>query len=190
MKIQLTVAMMFAMGANAWGAEMIQVYVNGGNISSAMVAVAEDTASRILATAGVQISWRFGAPHRGENTGAIVVDFPEHTAPNDHPGAMAYSRPYEGVHIVVLYERMQKVSARLRPVLLGHVLVHELTHVLEGVEHHSATGIMRAHWDSNDYNQMLIAPMSFAAEDIEMIRSGIEARARSSSSREVVSTVR
>ena len=94
---------------------------------------------------------------------------------------MAYSRPYEGVHIVVLYERMQQVPSRLRPVLLGHVLAHELTHVLERVEHHSATGIMRAYWDSNDYNQMLMAPLAFAAEDIEMIHSGTEARARSSS---------
>ena len=63
-----------------------------------------------------------------------MIDFPEHTVPNDHPGAMAYARPYEGVHIVVLYDRMQKVQGRLRPVLLGHVLAHELTHVLLGAD--------------------------------------------------------
>ena len=47
---------------------------------------------------------------------------------------------------------------------------------LEGVEHHSATGVMKAHWDSTDYNQMLLAPLVFAAEDLEMIRRGLEAR--------------
>jgi hypothetical protein len=173
MGIQATAAMILAISASGWGGEKIQVYVNGGNIATAVLVKAEDTASRMLATAGVQIAWRFGAPRSGE---AIVVDFSEHTTPNDHPGAMAYARPYEGVHIVVLYDRMQKVPGRLLPVLLAHVLVHELTHLLEAVEHHSATGIMKAHWDENDYNQMLRAPLKFALEDIEMIQRGIAAR--------------
>ena len=80
MRIQFTVAMMmFSMAANGWSGEKIQVYVNGGNIASAVLAGAEDTTSRILATAGVQISWRFGAPHPGKNTGI--------------PGAYSAERP-------------------------------------------------------------------------------------------------
>lgn len=65
MRIQATVAMMLAMAASGWGGEKIQVYVNGGNINSAVLASAEATASRTMATAGVQIAWRFGAPHPG-----------------------------------------------------------------------------------------------------------------------------
>ena len=60
--------------------------------------------------------------------------------------------------------------------LLAHVLVHELTHLLEGVPRHSASGIMKAHWDENDYSRMLLAPLPFAAEDIEMIWRGMTAR--------------
>jgi len=179
MRIQATVAMMMAMAANGWSGEKIRVYIAGGNISSAVLSGAENTASRMFATAGVQIAWRFGAPPPAESAGeqpAIAVDFPEHPAPNDHPGAMAYARPYEGIHIVVLYDRMQKVQGRLRPVLLGHVLAHELAHVLEGVPHHSATGVMKAHWDLNDYNHMLVAPLAFEAEDLDMIQRGIQAR--------------
>ena len=179
MRIQTTVAMMLAMAGNGLGGERIPVYVNGGNIAAPVLAEAEDIASRILTTAGVRIVWRGGATHPGENTGeqpAIVVDFPEHTAPGDHPGAIAYARPYEGVHIDVLFDRMQKVQGRLRPVLLGHVLAHELTHLLEAGVHHSATGVMKAQWDLNDYCQMLRTPLAFAADDIGMIQRGIEAR--------------
>ncbi len=173
MKIQAGAAVMLAMAASGWGGERVQVCVNGGNVASAVLLKAEDAASRMFATAGVQIAWRCGTRHSGE---AIVVDFAEQTAPNDHPGAMAYARPYEGVHIVVLYDRMQRVPGRLLPVLLAHVLVHEVTHLLEAVPHHSATGIMKARWDSNDYKAMLRAPLPFAAEDLDMIQHGIEAR--------------
>ena len=175
MEIRAAAAMVLAMAATGGAAERIQVYVNGGNVASAVLLKAEDTASRIFATAGVQIAWRFGAPREGQQR-AIVVEFSENTETSDHPGAMAYARPYEGVHIVVFYDRMQKVQGRLAPVLLAHVLVHELTHLLEAFPRHSATGIMKAHWDSNDYRQMLRAPLTFAPEDVEMIQRGIEAR--------------
>ncbi len=178
MRIQVA-AMILAMAASGWGGEKIQVYVNCGNVASVVLFKAKDTASRMFATAGVQIVWRSGPLRSGESTGEqapILVEFSERTAPDDHPGAMAYARPYEGVHIVVLYDRMLKVPNRLLPVLLAHVLVHELTHLLEAVAHHSATGVMKAHWDLNDYCQMLRAPLPFAAEDIEMIQRGIEAR--------------
>jgi len=187
MSIQATAAAMLAMVASGWGGEKIQVYVNGGNIAANVLFPAEGTASRMLATAGVQIDWRRGVPHSGERTreqADFVVEFSEHTSPDYHPGAMAYTQPYEGVHIVVFYDRMQNFPGRLLPVLLAHVLVHELTHLLEAVEHHSATGIMKAHWDGRDYGQMLRAPLPFAPEDIEMIQRGIaarEARARSGS---------
>ncbi len=179
MKINTAAVIMTAMLGTGWGGEKIQVHVNGGNISSKVLLPAEDTASRMFAKAGVRIAWRYGTHISRETIGeqsAIVVEFSEDTSPNDHPGALAYARPYEGVHIVVLYDRMQKVPGRLQPVLLAHVLVHELTHLFQAVPHHSATGIMKARWDTNDYNQMLRAPLAFAPEDVEMIERGMLAR--------------
>jgi hypothetical protein len=60
--------------------------------------------------------------------------------------------PYEGVHVTVLYDRVYQTApdAARRPLLLAHVLVHEITHVLQGVEHHSESGIMKAHWGPAD----------------------------------------
>ena len=115
MTVQVTAAMLLSMAVSGWGGHRIQVYVNGGTIAPTVLLPAEDTASRMLATAAVHVDWHYGAPHSGEITGrqvAIVVNFSDDTAPNDHPGAMAYVRPYEGAHIVVFYDRMRQVPGR------------------------------------------------------------------------------
>jgi hypothetical protein len=60
--------------------------------------------------------------------------------------------------------------------LLAHVLVHEITHVLEGISRHSATGIMKDRWDDNDYSEMRRKPLRFAQEDVNLIYDGLKAR--------------
>lgn len=37
------------------------------------------------------------------------------------------------------------------PFLLGHVLAHEIGHILQGVERHSSAGVMKEKWDYRDY---------------------------------------
>ncbi len=60
-------------------------------------------------------------------------------------------------------------------------MVHELTHVIEGTSRHSASGVMKAHWDPHGYRQMQRVPLPFAAEDIELIHAGMRARAAAGS---------
>jgi hypothetical protein len=48
--------------------------------------------------------------------------------------------------------------------LLRPLPVHEITHVLEGIDRHSATGIMKDRWDDNDYAEMRRKPLRFAPE--------------------------
>jgi hypothetical protein len=57
--------------------------------------------------------------------------------------------------------------------LLAHVLVHEITHVLQGVVRHSGTGVMRAHWDAREYLDMAFSPLEFTGADAELIQSGL-----------------
>jgi len=42
-------------------------------------------------------------------------------------------------------------------------MVHEITHILEGMNHHSASGVMKAAWASHDYFLMSGGPLPFAA---------------------------
>ena len=57
--------------------------------------------------------------------------------------------------------------------LLAHVLVHEITHILQGITRHSETGIMKAHWTPEDYEEMQLRPLSFTRKDIELIQIGL-----------------
>jgi hypothetical protein len=57
--------------------------------------------------------------------------------------------------------------------VLAHVMVHEITNVLQRIDRHSEEGIMRAHWSSLDYHRMTRHPLTFALEDVELIRLGL-----------------
>jgi hypothetical protein len=79
-----------------------------------------------------------------------------------------------GTRIHVLVDRLH-VSV-LRPgggALLGHVLAHELAHVLEGFAYHSEAGVMKSQWDNGDLQEMSRRPLAFSAEDAAAIRSGV-----------------
>jgi hypothetical protein len=103
----------------------------------------------------------------------VSTQTPEHLK----PGALAYALPYEGTDIEVFYDRiLSMVCPSTAPHLLAHVLVHEITHILQGVARHSDTGIMKALWTPDDFHEMSRHPMHFAPEDLKLIRLGMRGR--------------
>jgi hypothetical protein len=92
---------------------------------------------------------------------------------------MAYAQPYDGVHIVVLYDRIEKSANGPSQVsaFLAHVMTREITHLLQGISRHSQTGVMKARWDAHDLLQMAQNPLPFAPEDINLIQRGLRLRA-------------
>lgn len=55
-------------------------------------------------------------------------------------------------------------------------MVHEITHVLEGINRHSEEGVMKAIWSAKDYERMRDHPLPFAPVDVDLIREGIARR--------------
>ena len=133
--------------------------------------------SRIFAGAGVALDWRSPGSSvcRANDGRAIVIDFNGDSLPDSHPGAMGYTQPYEGIHVVVLIDRVERSAQDPNTVasILAHVIVHEMTHLIEGVSRHSATGIMKAHWGVEDLTTMAIEPLPFAPEDLSLIQIGL-----------------
>src|SRR5438876_1102755 len=68
--------------------------------------LAQPMAAKAFATAGVRIDWR-GA--RGRPDAAILISLS--TDPNNRtrPFALGYALPYEGIHIMIFGDRVQKV---------------------------------------------------------------------------------
>jgi len=88
---------------------------------------------------------------------------------------LAFAQPYEG-RIVVFLDRVAELNRNKGLSVLASVLVHEITHVLEGVSRHSSTGIRKARWDYRDYFEMSRRPLPFAQEDVNLIYNGLKAR--------------
>ena len=80
---------------------------------------------------------------------------------------------------MVFYDRLHTYCAtdpNGLPALLAHVLVHEITHILQGTDRHSETGVMKARWVAQDFDRMRIKPLPFTELDITLIQSGVDAR--------------
>jgi len=86
--------------------------------------------------------------------------------------------PFERTHVVLFYDRVLRAALpEVVPHLLGHVLAHEIVHMLQGVERHSNSGVMKPYWDDRDYAEMLGARLKFTKDDIDLIHRGLEWRA-------------
>jgi hypothetical protein len=183
MKFTAAIAMSLALAVSAQATGKLRACVNPGTYVSISVLISgEAIASRIFATAGVALEWRdagSAACRNSDETRTVVLDFHIHTAPSDHPGAFAYALPYQGSHVVVLFDRFQRSDGGPRQVsaILAHVMTHEITHLLEGVARHSETGVMKAHWDGHDLMQMGYKPLPFDPVDFYLIQHALRVNA-------------
>ena len=126
---------------------------------------------------GVALVW-CGLQHCSGQARPIVIHLSVDTPHGVFPGALAISYPFEGVHIRVFYDRVRSVTPSCPlHVLLAHVLAHEIGHILQGNDQHSASGVMKRRWDRSDFWRMAHRPLPFTDLDIREIRKGLDARA-------------
>jgi hypothetical protein len=170
---------MAAMTGCTWAAPSVTVCMGFGPDARPLI-LAEKLASRIFANIGVDTEWPEQL-HRGTSCPAnatVAITLSYDTSPADHPRAWAYALPYERKHIVVFWDRVQhKVPPERAPVLLAYVLVHEITHILQGVNRHSDSGVMKAVWNEDDIFRMWSGkPLSLTKLDVELIHLGLGTR--------------
>jgi hypothetical protein len=135
----------------------------------------------MLGTAGVDVRWR-NRVATGSESGCgsdITIRLTSgRLDPSEETGLhMAFALPHTkgGVGIRIRWDKIRAVSGAgvgSQSMLLAHVLVHEITHVLQGIGRHSREGVMQAFWNSNDFSQMARQPLPFTTEDVELIQLG------------------
>jgi len=148
----------------------VRVCMNpGGNAST--VFRAEATASRIFERLGLKMVWH-GDPRSctAPNDGIVII-LVGNTPADRHPGALAYATLSERT-VVVFHDRVQAAAI---PPLQAHVLIHEITHILQGVVRHSETGMMKSSWDHRDYVNM-DRSLPFTDQDVRLIHRGLDIR--------------
>jgi hypothetical protein len=180
MRVLATVAILGAM-ATAASARNIEVPTGQtipvcvqGVATRVNIRLSEDMAAKMFAGVGVRIQWK------GWNScpaDALRISLSEQAPETDHPHAYAYALPAEGTHIVIFWDRVASgADERSVPYLLAHVMVHEITHILQGVCRHSETGVMKAVFRKVDIEEMELHPLPFAPEDVVLIHSGLQFR--------------
>jgi hypothetical protein len=164
--------------------QAVTVYVDScPEVPDETLTVAEFLAFRMFEKAGVSLRWHRGWSKAYRMEQSITVRIASNTPRALHPGALAYAEPYagqiKGAHIRVFFDRIENSgTTKLVPYLLGHVLVHEITHILERSDHHSKEGVMKRSWTRHDLFQMWYQPLPFDALDVELIRRGFANRDR------------
>jgi hypothetical protein len=159
----------------------VRVYVDNNAVQPSVLHLAEGIADGMFATAGVRIEWHGHSPEgAAPHGGALAIGLASNTPDRLLPGALGFARVYEGVHIDVFCDRLDRMApgSKMAVPLLAHVLVHEITHMLQGIDRHSEIGVMKANWTASDYSEMVSSPLPFTPVDIQLIHLGLAARAR------------
>jgi len=143
---------------------------------------ARELATRIFAGIAIPLEWRACKPAAESSQTPIVVRLISRMPEGFRSGSLGCATPY-GRHITIFFDRietMQDPSA-----VLGHVMVHEITHIIQGVSRHSHTGLMKPHWNNHDLVQMRYKPLPFTEEDLLLLYAGLAMRRESTDTQTV-----
>lgn len=160
--------------------QQLTVYTLEGKtlVPNEVMARARYMATKVLAGAGVTVEWVKGErprdPYRTYCGDRLTIVFDAKAGAGFAAQAMAYTSLNAGwaTEIHIFYDRISAFPDRPRMAeFLGHVLAHEIAHVLQGVARHSSEGVMKAHWNDRDCGELVRKPLPFSAEDVELIRS-------------------
>jgi hypothetical protein len=154
---------------------------------------AKAAASRVFEAVDVDVSW-LDCPSRREETTACAA----------RPGAtelfaMVLPRPIPACahvpaimglavlpesgrasHFYVFHDRVRILTADHRELdaggVLGHVMAHEIGHMLLGSNSHSAGGIMAARWFAKELLRLSKGDLLFTSAEASRIREGLRLR--------------
>ena len=172
----------FIAAAALWGNELsgagkvvLTICMNSGDANQHTFYAARAIASRILAEASVQSLWRIKEGVCLKSPDAILIKVSTNTPKRQEPGALAYALPFKGTGIEIFYDRIlvNAQSLDFAPLLLGHVLAHEIVHLLQGIDDHSGFGLMKRVWTQDDHAMMRRRTLSLAKEDLDLIQRGL-----------------
>jgi len=143
--------------------------VRGGVLLSA-----KQAASEIFDGIGVELRWSCTS-----EPAAIVIRLAPRPPKGFRKGTLAYALPFarQGVRITVFYDRLESILEDhwlFAGSIFGHVLAHEIGHVLERVDSHAQTGLMRGYWTERDFQSIKFNSFGFTPEDARSIRNHAE----------------
>ena len=171
---------------------------NYAHISSRKMGRAETVAARIMGAAGVEMLWLdclapyvqgrtapqganpecAGQPDRAT---VFIQILPASTRAKDYFKDTVFGFVEGSAQANVFYWRIAD-AARAdgndweAPTILGHIMAHELGHLLLGPNAHSPTGIMCGVWDWNYVQESMRERQTFTTSQSEVLRAAVRER--------------
>jgi hypothetical protein len=126
-------------------------------------------ATRIFKDIGITLHWHAGRRPRGAGLWAIEVRVG--SAPVKATG-LALAASFLPDRVITIYlDRIREMGdLGVDLPLFGHVLAHEIGHVLQGDARHSPEGILKQAWTPEDYSDMVAGRLAFTVEDVRLIQ--------------------
>ena len=182
----------FIIGIVLWGSNSataqsnpmftVNVY-NDASVRPALLHHSEDIAGKIFKQAGFTILWRdcttvqvqrsetcFGA--RDEIAFAVRIVPHSLSLSGEVFGVAFVGNDGQGVQADVFYSGIEQLTndTSANPAdIMGHVIAHELGHLLLGLNSHSSLGLMQAHWTDRQLRQMSMGFLKFDKRQSEAI---------------------
>lgn len=172
---------------------LVKVHLNcTADAPATLLWPSQEVARDLFARIGIRLVWGSGHWHPSQ---APDIAGAEELAPREFAiqisprvprdfdqDALAFAMPYgeTSLGVVIFYNRVKFLLREHRttpePVIFGHILAHEIGHVLERINRHSETGVMRARWTEDDFTQMAAGRLGFTSEDATFIRNSCTIR--------------
>lgn len=165
---------------------------NDAKISSETLTQAEAVSSRIFGQAGLEVHW-VNCPLPK----ALLAGGSDVCAQSDFPGYLQMrilGRPRSltpatfgisylsengiGCYSEVFFEPVTELHRRFdhsEAIVLGHVMTHEIAHLLLGTNSHSSLGIMSAHWQPEELARASKGRLLFTQAQSELMKSRLGA---------------
>jgi len=170
--------MIVTAGASAIGADR-QVLVcmdSKGLVPASAQYRATAQASAIFAKIGVGLTW---ARRSDCVDGGVEIQVVPKAPETASPSALAHALPFgnRSQRITIFYDRVQRLVGPQEnwiPAVLGHVLAHEIGHVLLGTDGHTDTGLMEAQWTKKEVSMMQFRPLGFTPAHVDLIHERLD----------------
>ncbi len=150
--------------------------VNQAKVPEATLQEGERHATRIFSGVGITLLWtntKPGEPYYEAASQMRIVILPDSRTERSRRLAIAHS---ENMAAYAFYKRIVDLAehngadvARL----LGHVIAHEIGHLLLPYDSHSSPGVMRAEWDRAQFEDMAKGLLTFTPDQADLIRTRV-----------------
>jgi hypothetical protein len=154
----------------------VQVFLqDDAGVPAAVLEQAKQAAVRVFALSSVDLQWIGHGPYQPCSLIVRILAKPIGATIRSRfvMGIAPETREARAIIAFAFYDRIQLYSAVLAldaSQMLGHVIAHELGHLLLPHGAHSVAGLMRGAWDDTQANQAAMGVLTFTPAEAALIQ--------------------